>query len=101
MYYQQLRLFSNIVWKDYTPEWCTARGRAKLSYAVPLSEDCKKLCIKRNPECRAFEWWENRGGLCYECTNTSMRTSFENTKDLAYPPHVFIMQEAQSRLTKS
>lgn len=89
--------YSTTAWDDYSPEWCTPKGHKRLSLHVPLSEDCKKLCIERNPNCKAIEWWENRGGLCYECTNTSMRTHFDDLTDLAYPPHVFIMQQAQGK----
>ncbi|KAL9966600.1 hypothetical protein ACROYT_G024702 [Oculina patagonica] len=85
------------IWEEYTPQWCTKSGRELLSDRVPIPENCKKLCIKMNPGCRAVEWWERHGGLCFECTNTSMRTVYNDPTDLAHPPHVYIMKNENGR----
>lgn len=83
-------------WKDYSPQWCTKYGRKMLSTEMPLAESCKKLCIKLNPECRAVEWWERHGGLCFECTNLSKRSIYSDPTDLANPPHVYVREYEKS-----
>lgn len=84
-------------WEDNTPQWCTKSGRKLLSDKTPQVDNCKKLCIEKNPECRAIEWWERHGGLCFECTNTSLRTVYKDTTDLAHPPHVYIVTNKGGR----
>lgn len=85
-------------WTVYTPQWCTVKGRKFLSDEIPEADKCKKLCIEKNPDCKAIEWWQRHGGICFECTDTSMRCPYNDPEDLANPPHVFIMQEERGEL---
>ena len=50
------------------------------------AEQCKEKC---KSGCLSVEWWEKMR-LCYECTDPSKKTAYTNTKDLAYPFHVFL-----------
>ncbi|KAJ7365217.1 hypothetical protein OS493_007869 [Desmophyllum pertusum] len=85
-------------WTDYTPQWCTKDGRVRLSVKMPKPEGCQKLCVEMNPKCTAVEWWENAGGLCYECTKPSLRVPYKDPSDLAHPPHVYIMKPMQGKV---
>ena len=56
-------------------------------------EECKSYC---NEGCGAIEWWEGGGQACYLCTDLSLLIEFPYTRDLSYPPHVFIKQSGMS-----
>ena len=56
-------------------------------------KECKSFC---NEGCGAIEWWEGGGQACYLCTDLSLLIEFPYTRDLSYPPHVFIKQSGMS-----
>lgn len=56
-------------------------------------KECKSYC---NEGCGAIEWWEGGGQACYLCTDLSLLIEFPYTRDLSYPPHVFIKQSGMS-----
>ncbi|CAH3178966.1 unnamed protein product [Porites evermanni] len=77
-------------WLHYTPQWCTSSFRRQVrgrGSGVTL-EQCKQLC----PRCAAIEYWSGKDKWCYECLDHTKRTSYPNTDDRAYPPHVYIRQ---------
>ena len=80
-------------WLDYTPQWCGTSYRRQLKWGGGVTlEQCKQLC----PGCAAIEYWsaELNGGdkVCWECLDHTKRTSYTNTHDSCYPPHVYIRQ---------
>ena len=86
-------------WIDFSPFWCTKHGRVKLTQEqVPKSKECKELCIKLNPKCKAVEWWTKAGGLCFECNKPSLKRPYRDPSDLAHPPHVFIKQQSRGKM---
>lgn len=89
----------SLAWKDYVPEWCTVKGRAFLSKHLSNLDECKKLCIMMNPKCNAVEWWQQFGGICYECTKPYLKCPYYNLGSLAYPPHVLIKENKSGRST--
>ena len=76
-------------WVDHTPQWCTYSYRRQLQFGGGVTlEQCKQLC----PRCAAIEYWSGNTKVCYECLDHTKRTSFTNTNDGGYPPHVYIRQ---------
>ena len=75
-------------WVDYTPQWCGSYRRLLKSGGGVTLEQCKQLC----PGCAALEYWSGRVKVCFECLDHTKRTPYTNTKDGAYPPHVYIRQ---------
>ena len=60
-------------------------------------KQCKQLC----PSCAAIEYWSGNTKVCYECLDHTRRTSFTNTKDGGYPPHVYIRQQWTTPSTRT
>ncbi|CAH3104819.1 unnamed protein product, partial [Porites lobata] len=76
----------SLAWLDFTPQWCTASGRASFGGEKITAEQCKEKCKDR---CLGVEWWE-KSRSCYECTDPSKKTAYTHTNDISYPPHVFL-----------
>ena len=74
-------------WVDYTPQVCGPRRELKWGGGVTL-EQCKQLCAG----CAAIEYWSGGDKACFECLDHTKRTPYTNTKDVSYPPHVYIRQ---------
>ena len=72
-------------WVDYTPQVCGPRRELKWGGGVTL-EQCKQLCAG----CAAIEYWSGGDKACFECLDHTKRTPYTNTKDVSYPPHVYI-----------
>ncbi|XP_044184601.1 uncharacterized protein LOC114949673 isoform X3 [Acropora millepora] len=77
-------------WMKYSQNttWCTFAGRSFISSYVNIIQ-CQRYCEAR-VGCNAIEYWEGRERYCYECTDTSKITSYNNAYAWAYPVYVWI-----------
>ena len=57
---------------------------------MQTSKDCVKMCLEKNPACKAVEWWANGLHECFECFDPSLMADFTDTDDESYPPHVLV-----------
>ena len=75
-----------VSWLHFTPQWCTGAGRSTRLVNGITADECKEMCTEN---CLGMEWWEGSMS-CFECTDPSKKTSYTNTNDGGYPPHVFL-----------
>ena len=68
--------------------WCTSAGRSLISRYINIIQ-CQRHCEAR-PRCNAIEFWEGGSRYCFECTDTSRITPYNNINDGAYPVYVWI-----------
>lgn len=81
-------------YSQYTT-WCTFAGRSFISRYVNIIQ-CQRYCEAR-VGCNAIEYWEGRHGYCYECTDTSKITPYNNANGWAYPVYVWIKSKLTGR----
>ena len=82
-------------WKKYPFSWCTGRGRQFLSGrrgVVQTFAQCAAKCVK-TPGCKAIELWHKYNWNCYWCKRTDLIRPYTNTRDLAYPAHVWVQSK--------
>ena len=82
-------------WKKHPYSWCTIGGRQFLSgrYGVPQTfKQCAAQC-DRTPGCKAIELWHKYNWNCYWCKRTDLIRPYTNTRDLAYPAHVWVKRK--------
>ena len=82
-------------WKKHPFSWCTIGGRQFLSgkYGVPQTfKQCAAQCDK-TPGCKAIELWHKYNWNCYWCKRTDLIRPYINTRDLAYPAHVWVKRK--------
>ena len=82
-------------WKKHPFSWCTIGGRQFLSgkYGVPQTfKQCAAQCDK-TPGCKAIELWHKYNWNCYWCKRTDLIRPYTNTRDLAYPAHVWVKRK--------
>lgn len=83
-----------IGWKKFPFSWCTVAGRSLISKdrgnRIDFRE-CQRRCEAR-AGCKAIEFWQEYNYACFVCTNTKLITPYTNTKDLAYPAHVWVQR---------
>ena len=76
-------------WVEYTPQWCGRSNRRNIARRLSLTlEECKKLCAG----CPAIEYWSGGNKECNKCLDHTKRSSYTDTGDSYYPPHVFIWE---------
>ena len=75
--------------------WCTFAGRSLISIYVNIIQ-CRRYCEAR-VGCNAIEYWEGGSRYCYECTDTSKITPYNNANDAAYPVYVWIKSKLTGR----
>ena len=61
-----------------------------LSSNVKTPRDCINLCLKKNPDCKAAEWWASGERDCFECFDPTKREEYTHADDVGYPPHLLV-----------
>ena len=59
---------------------------------VQTFAQCAAKCVK-TPGCKAIELWHKYNWNCYWCKRTDLITPYTNTRDLAYPAHVWVQSK--------
>ena len=74
--------------------FCTLAGRSPNSRHVNIIQ-CQRDCEAR-VGCNAIEYWEGSRS-CFECTDTSKITPYNNENDSGYPVYVWIKSKLTGR----
>ena len=73
-------------WRATVFEW-------KIWRATNLqAAQCAAQC-DRTPGCKAIELWHKYNWNCYWCKRTDLIRPYTNTRDLAYPAHVWVKRK--------